>query len=252
LYRAAFAAAGVAACYVAIRTWNELVGSLMRDLASRGGGGNVTLPHKARAARNLDASSRAVQATGACNTFWWDAAHGLCGDNTDVDGFRAAARHLVGGELADARVLVLGAGGAARAVCFACLSDGIGRVDLLNRTRSRAEVLKQDMGSPRQLRILPDMSGATGAYDLVVNATSLGLDDGDPAPLDPRVVRAGALIDLVYRRGGETPLVRAVREAGWRAEDGRRMLVEQAAAAFERWFGRSAPREAMRRAVELA
>ena len=211
----------------------------------------MTLPHKARAARNLDVRSGAVQATGACNTFWWDAARGLCGDNTDVDGFRAVARHLLGGELTDARVLVLGAGGAARAVCFACLSDGAGRVDLLNRTRSRAEDLKRDMGSAPQLRVLPGVSGAAATYDLVVNATSLGLDAGDPSPLDPGVVRSDALIDLVYRRGGETPLVRAGREAGWRAEDGRRMLVEQAAAAFERWFGRTAPRDAMRRAVEL-
>jgi shikimate dehydrogenase len=107
------------------------------------------------------------------------------------------------------------------------------------------------MGSAPQLRVLPGVSGAAATYDLVVNATSLGLDAGDPSPLDPGVVRSDALIDLVYRRGGETPLVRAGREAGWRAEDGRRMLVEQAAAAFERWFGRTAPRDAMRRAVEL-
>lgn len=252
LYRAAFAAAGISACYVAIRTWDELVGSLMRDVARRGGGGNVTLPHKARAARALDVSSSVVRATGACNVFWWDEARGLCGDNTDVEGFHAAARHLIGGELTDARVLVLGAGGAARAVCLACLSEGAGRVNLFNRTRSRAEALKREMGSPRQLRVLSDMSRAEAAYDLVVNATSLGLDADDPSPLDPHLVRADTLIDLVYRRGDETPLVRAAREAGWRAEDGRRMLVEQAAVAFERWFGRAAPRDAMMRAAELA
>lgn len=252
LHRAAFAAAGVSACYVALRTWDDLVASLMRDLARRGGGGNVTLPHKVRAALALDARSSAVQATGACNTFWWEEARGLCGDNTDVEGFRAAARFLVRGELTDARILVLGAGGAARAVCLACLRDGVGRLDLVNRTRSRAEDLKREMGSPQRLKVLAEVSRPEVAYDLVVNATPQGLAPDDPLPLDPRLVRAEAVIDLVYRREGETRLVRAARKAGWRAEDGRRMLVEQAAVAFERWFGRGAPREAMMRVAELA
>ncbi len=109
----------------------------------------------------------------------------------------------------------------------------------------------RELGSPPAVRLLRGGSpAASDRYDLVVNATSLGLSASDPLPLQPERIGCEALLDLVYARD-ETALVRAARAAGLRAEDGRRMLVEQAAASFRRWFRREAPVEVMYSAVGL-
>jgi shikimate dehydrogenase len=251
LQNAAINALGLDAVYVALRTWDELVGPFMRSLALAGGGGNVTLPHKRAAAAALDHPSDDVRATGACNTFWWDEGRGLCGDNTDVAAFRKAAEALLREELAGCRVLLLGAGGAARAVVHACRGAGVDRVEILNRTRERAEALVADLGAPPGVQVLEGGEAVAGeAYDLVVDATSLGLDPSDPLPLEPEAVRARAVLDLAYGRDA-TPLVRAAGAAGIEAADGRLMLVEQAALSFRRWFDRDPPREVMLQAVGL-
>lgn len=252
LHNAAFASLQLESVYVALRAPEELVAPLMRAVARGGGGGNVTLPHKRSAVRALDRASSAVDATGACNVFWWEEGAGLCGDNTDVDGFAAAAEALIEGTLKDRRVLLVGAGGAARAVTFACLSRGVARLDLVNRSIARSESLSRDLGWPNGLRMLERMEDARSeAYDLAVNATTLGLRASDPLPLDPVAIKAGAILDLVYGPD-DTRLVRAARDAGLRAEDGRRMLVEQAAASFRLWVGREPPREVMAATVGLS
>jgi shikimate dehydrogenase len=251
LQNAAMRAVGIDAVYIGLRAWRELVGPLMRAVALGGGGGNVTVPHKRVAALALDHATDAAHATGACNVFWWDGERGLVGDNTDVDGFRFAAETLMGSRLAGSRLLLLGAGGAARAVAYACLKDEVERVDILNRTRAKAVSLVSDLGGGDVLRILdggqpPDSE----RYDLIVNATSLGLADTDPLPLPLHDVKGGAVLDLVYGRQS-TAWVRAARQAGLPAQDGRFMLVEQAASSFQRWFQIEPPRETMLRAVGL-
>jgi shikimate dehydrogenase len=251
MHNAAFKALGLEAVYVAMYAPAELVAPLMRAVATDGAGGNVTVPHKRAAADALDHAAASVVATRACNVFWWEEGRGLCGDNTDVEGFTVAAEGLVGGPLRGRRVLLLGAGGAARAVAYACISAGVARLDLTNRSRERSESLLRDFGKPNGLRLLERAGEASSeVYDLVVNATSLGLRPSDPLPLDPAGVEAGAILDLVYGPA-DTPLVRAAREAGLRAEDGRRMLVEQAASSFRLWTGREPPREAMYAAAGL-
>lgn len=251
MHNAAFAALRLDSFYVALRAPEDLVAPLMRAVACAGGGGNVTLPHKRSAAAALDHRSPAVAATGACNAFWWEEERGLCGDNTDVEGFAAAAEALMEAPLQGRRVLLIGAGGAARAVAYACLARGVSRLDLLSRTITRARSLASDLGEPPGLRLL-EVAEETSAelYDLAVNATSLGLRDSDPLPLDPSVIKTGVVLDLVYGPA-DTPLVRAARQAGLRAEDGRRMLVEQAAASFRLWMDREPPREPMSNAVGL-
>jgi shikimate dehydrogenase len=245
LQNAAFNALGIDAVYVALWTWDELVGPLMRSIASAGGGGNVTVPHKRAAARALDHSSEAVRATGACNVFWWDEELGLCGDNTDVEAFRVAAEAVLRGGLEGRRLLLLGAGGAARAVVHACRGAGVERADILNRTRSRAEALVRDLGEPSGVQVLEGEEGLSDEpYDLIVNATSLGLDPSDPLPLEPHAAVARAALDLVYGRD-ETPFVHAARAAGIEASDGRLMLIEQAVLSFRPWFDRDAPRQVM-------
>jgi len=249
IQNAAFRAAGADGVYVALRCTPEALPGLMRGIALAGGGGNVTVPHKEAACRVLDRASAAVTRTGACNTFWHEAG-ALCGDNTDVAGFRAAARELVP-TTAGARVLLLGAGGAARAALAALEEEGGAAVTVLARTPARARELKDRPGaSGLSIRVVADAADVNGEhFDLVVNATPLGLRPGDPLPLDLSTLgSAGAVLDMTY--GTEpTPWVAAARALGIPAVDGIPMLIAQGAAAFERWWGAPAPGEAMRAAL---
>lgn len=255
LQNAAFRHAGVDAVYVTRRADAEGVAVLMRALGRAGGGGNVTVPFKTLAAAALDRAAPAVTATGACNTFWW-ADGALCGDNTDVAGFLAAVRAVIA-DLADSRVLVLGAGGAARAVVYALLAEGAAEVQVANRTPARAEALARRLHEaagcpPERVRPISLAEAAAGEdLDLVVNATSLGLRPGDPLPMEPRPGAHRALFDLVYRRGG-TAWTRAGTAAAIPAVEGTEMLVQQGAAAFRCWTGLAAPLEVMRAALEGA
>lgn len=250
IQNAAFAAAGVDGVYVAVRCAADDLSGFMRGLARAGGGGNVTLPHKEKAASNLDVRSEAVRRTGACNTFWGDENGKLHGENTDVDGFRRALGIFLEGSPEGIRVLLLGAGGAARAALLGLLDDGAEEVLLYNRTADRARAVARRIGGHR-VRVVPILRELEGEdVDLVVNATRLGLDPDDPSPLDFTMLhRAGAAMDLVYGSRG-TPFVRAAEAAGIRATDGLEMLVQQGAASFERWWGRSAPVDVMRAAVQ--
>lgn len=248
---AALRAAGLDGVYVALRCADEDVPGLVRGLARAGGGGNVTLPHKETAARAVQRRTGTVEATGACNTFWLEDGE-VWGDNTDVEGCAAAVRALLGRSPAGARVLLAGAGGSARAALHALVGAGAERVVVLNRTRARAEALAGRYAGGRTALAVAASAGelAGDSFDLAVNATSLGLRPGDamPVPLDGGPGVAAGL-DLVYAPGG-TAWVRAMRERGIPAADGTEMLLRQGAASFRRWWGRDAPLEAMRAALE--
>lgn len=248
---AALRASGLDGVYIALRCSDRALPALLRGLAEAGGGGNVTLPHKGVAAATVEVPTDAVLQTGACNTFWLEDGQ-LLGDNTDVDGFRIALRSLAG-EPAGARVLLLGAGGAARAAAYALLSDGAETVDILNRTPARADALKAALGDDRRLQVLtPSRTTPQTRYDLIVNATSLGLKLDDPLPYDlERGAHEGAVFDLVYAPGG-TAWTRSAAALGLAVADGRDMLLHQGAAAFERWWGQPAPLEAMGAALREA
>lgn len=255
LHGAAFRALGIPAAYHRVRAAAGEVGPLMRSVARAGGGGNVTLPAKGAAAAALDAAGAAVRATGACNCFWGEGGE-LAGDNTDVEGFRRAVAGLVPGGteegLAGRRVLLLGAGGGARAVLRGCLEEGAASVDLLNRTVGRAEAAAREVaGGDGRVSVLEDRAGLASRYDLVVNATSLGLAADDPLPLDLSELEAGAAFDLVYGEEG-TAWTRHARRLGVPARDGLEMLLRQAAASLRRWLGVEPPLEAMRRAAASA
>jgi shikimate dehydrogenase len=248
---AAFQSARVDAVYLPLRCDANRFDGLFRGIAGAGGAGNVTLPHKTRAAALVDQATPAVERTGACNTFWVKDGR-VHGDNTDVDGFVGAARRLIGAP-AGARVLVLGAGGAARAVLLALMQERADAVHLLNRTSGRARAVAEAL-DPRGRRVTvldgPDGVEREG-YDLVVNATSLGLDPADPQPLSlDRPVRVGAVLDLVYREGG-TAWVEEARRRGIPAADGHEMLLHQGAASFRRWFDREPDLAVMRAALGL-
>ena len=246
IHNAAFRAGGRSARYLARRVSAQQCGPVLRELALKGGGGNVTVPHKERVVSFLDRRSPAVSATGACNTFW--AEEGLVwGDNTDVEGFLGTWGAAVNGMRGGLRALVLGAGGAARAVVCALLqAPRVERVLLWNRTPGRAAALALHFSDDRITHVRELRS--LGA-DVLVNATSVGLD-GHGMPVDLADLRAGPrrIIDLVYGRD-RTPLCRQARELGIPAVDGREMLVRQAEAAYARWFGEPPPRGVMARVL---
>lgn len=248
IQNAAFREAGVDGVYVAVRCAADDLSGFMHGLARAGGGGNITLPHKEKAAALVDVPSEAVRRTGACNTFWGVEGR-VHGDNTDVDGFRRALRLFLDGPAQGIRVLLLGAGGAARAALLGLLEEGASEVLLFNRTSERARAVARRIGGQRA-RVVPLVSGLEGErFDLVVNATRLGLDPHDVSPLDfARLGRAGAAMDLVYARE-KTPFQRAADRHGVRSTDGMEMLVQQGAVSFERWWGRPAPIDVMRSAI---
>jgi shikimate dehydrogenase len=247
---AAFRAADLDGVYVVLRCDAATLPGLLRGIAAAGGAGNVTVPHKHHAAKAVDRRTPAVDRTGACNTFW-ESDGEVWGDNTDVPGVSRAIHELLGGPAADARVLLLGAGGAARAALCALTDQGAGRVLILNRTPSRADSLRQQFAGERTtLAVVREPRSLRGEqFDLVVNATSLGMRDDDPLPLATTgELSIRAALDLVYRPE-QTAWVRHLQRLGVAATDGLGMLLYQGAAAFERWWGCPAPLEAMRAAL---
>jgi shikimate dehydrogenase len=250
--QAALDALGIPLRYEALDVPPADLASVLDALRRDGAAGNVTVPHKEAVAAACVRSATAER-TGAVNVFRVNADGELEGENTDVLGFVRAVEALLPSTepLREQRVVVLGGGGAAAAVCEAAGSWPGSEVLIVARTRTRAERLAARW--PALVRVADSVVEAVeslaGRVSLVVNATPVGLS-GDTLPLNPRELPGGcAVLDLTYRRG-TTPLVAAALRAGLPASDGRRMLVEQGAAAFEYWFGVPAPRDVMWRALE--
>jgi shikimate dehydrogenase len=245
LYNAALRAARLDAVYGALSPAAEAVAPVMRTLA----GGNVTIPYKGMAAEALDRATARVKQTIACNTFW-TAGSKLLGDNTDVIGFAVALRRLLPAAKGT-RVLLLGAGGGARAALYALLDDGADEVVVLARSRRRRAELEAVAGRrARRVHIVGHERAVHGqGFDLIVNATPLGLRPRDRLPFRfERLAALRAVFDLVYQPGG-TAWVKRALALGVPAIDGQEMLLQQAAAAFEIWFDTDAPIQAMRAAM---
>lgn len=211
------------------------------------------MPHKQAVYAECAQRTTAADRTGAVNTFWWDD-DALIGHNTDIDGIRATIAALCPQGVAG-DVVLLGAGGSAAAVLVALESAGdtVARIHIVARTPARAAALVARTASPaQQLKVQRHTDYRTVPWSsvaLVINATPLGMHDGDDYPVPLALLRVGcALYDLVYRPMG-THWVHAARAQGLHAEDGLRMLVEQGASAFECWFGVPAPRPVMWQAL---
>jgi shikimate dehydrogenase len=199
-------------------------------------GANVTLPHKEAALRLSEADARA-QAVGAANTLWLDNG-ALRATNTDVEGFVANLDATAPGwDRGLNTALVLGAGGAARAVVFALIERGIARICVLNRNFERAEALRRQFVDRVDPHLFEHASALLAGAGLLVNATTLGMA-GQP-PLDvalDRLPETAVVVDIVYSPL-ETELLKAARRRGLRAVDGLGMLLHQAVGGFARWFG---------------
>lgn len=201
-------------------------------------GANVTVPHKEAAFAACDERTPVAEALGAANTLWRQDGR-LMGDNTDVAGFlanmdEAAPSWAERAELA----IVIGAGGAARAIVHALMSRGFGRIAIVNRTQERAEMLAAHFGRSTTAVAWADLSKTLARADLLVNASSLGMVGQPPLAVDLSALSERAVVaDIVYVPL-RTPLIEAARARGLRAVEGLGMLLHQAAPAFARWFGK--------------
>jgi shikimate dehydrogenase len=246
MMNAAFAELGLHWRYVKLPVPPERFAETVRALPGSGyRGANVTIPHKLAAHDLADELSEPAQAIGAANTLVFEDGR-VVADNTDAGGLLDAL-----GEPVPATALVLGAGGAGRAAVWALREAGA-QVAVWNRTAQRAATLAAELGVRRADRPEP--------AELVVNATSVGLEGGgEGGAQDPGEAAAEALgltglpapavlVDLVYGTQ-PTPLSRWAAARGARVVDGLEVLVRQGARSLERWTGRSAPLEVMRKAA---
>jgi shikimate dehydrogenase len=227
-------------------------------------GANVTIPHKEAALALAEQSSETARSIGAANTLTFAPDGSIAAENTDAPGLIAALEASVRGQ----RVLILGAGGSARAAAWAMRQEGASEVSIWNRTRERGEALASELG----VRFAP----RPGPADVLINCTAVGLEaaEGRQSPGNGESPGNGTLersasedqalnqlgltfdqvgeysyvVDMVYR-SGSTPLLAAARAHGSRTLEGLEILVAQGALSFELWTGRQAPLEVMRRAA---
>ena len=246
IHNAAYAELGLDWRYVKLPVPPALFEETARGLPGSGyRGANVTIPHKLAALALADSASHAARAVGAANTLTF-ADGAIAAENTDAGGLVDAIDRPV----ERLHALVLGAGGAGRAAAWALREAGAASVAVWNRTPDRARALAREFGI--------DHAERPRAADLLVNATSVGLDPGtaDAAaleelgltPVDPPPL----VVDLVYRAGGATPVQAWGERAGAAVVDGLEVLVRQGARSFELWTGAPAPLAAMRAAARAA
>lgn len=255
LLNAAFSATGLDWVYAAFEVPDGEGAAAVGAMRTLGLGGlSVTMPHKAAAHDAVEVRTPVAAALGAVNCVFWEGDR-LAGDNTDGAGFVDALAHDPGVGVGGRRCVLLGAGGAGRAVARALGEAGAAEVAVVNRSPGPAARAAELAGPAGRVGTAADVAAA----DLVVNATPIGMGGrgerlGVASPVDPARLHAGqVVVDLVYHPV-ETPLLVAARSAGATAVNGVGMLVHQAAHAFSRWTGRDAPIAAMTATVaaELA
>jgi len=223
---------------------------------------NLTIPHKIAAIDLLDSVEENVKQIGAANVIRIDDGK-VRGFNTDGRGFARAVREEFSVDLRDLRVMILGAGGAARAIALQCGKENCERLVIANRAFEKGRLLVDSLqnffAGPKVLGPVPRLQAIRwdeaafrfqiANVDLIVNATPVGLKRGDPSPIPSRLLAPHLMIyDTIYS-AERTPLILAAIEAGARAAKGLSMLLHQGALAFEIWFQREAPLEVMRKAI---
>ena len=216
-------------------------------------GANVTIPHKETIIPFLDEVGREVSLIGAVNTVKVEEGQ-LKGFNTDARGFLESLRE---NEIEPQcmRALVIGAGGASRAIVYALVKAGVSELTIANRTLARAEALASKLaaafeGKSIKCVELSALVTEAEAADLIVNTTSVGMKTDDPPLFDPCVITSDhRVVDIIYNPA-ETPLLRQARLRGAVTVNGMGMLVNQGAVSFELWTGIAPPRPLMRQALE--
>jgi shikimate dehydrogenase len=215
------------------------LGRFLKELSGHGYvGANVTLPHKEAALGAAGAADAAALAIGAANTLWLDEKGALHASNTDAYGFvtnldAEAPQWNEGVGLA----MVLGAGGAARAILYGLLAAGVPRILLANRTKTKAETLARVFGPQIEVIDWEERAAKLSACGLLINSTSLGMTGQPPLDIDISALPGSAIVaDIVYAPL-LTPLLVEAAKRGNTVVDGLGMLLHQAVPGFERWFG---------------
>ena len=226
-------------------------------------GVNLTVPHKIAGFGQIDEADESASRTGAVNTIRVRDKK-LVGSNTDGEGFLRAVRGEFSVDLRDLRVLIIGAGGGTgRAIAWQCALENCERLVLVNRTLEKANALAESLRSFfMEARVLGPaarleavameesaMRMQLADIDLIVNATPLGMNPSDPAPIPARLIAPHHMVlDCIYG-SSKTALLRAADQAGARSTSGISMLLQQGALSFSVWFERDPPIDAMRKAL---
>jgi shikimate dehydrogenase len=226
-------------------------------------GVNLTVPHKIAGFAQIDEADESASRIGAVNTIRVRDKK-LAGSNTDGDGFLRAIRTEFSVYIRDLRVMIIGAaGGTGRAIAWQCALENCERLVLVNRTLEKANALAGRLRpffmEPRVLGPAPRLEAVAweepamrmhlADIDLIVNATSLGMNSSDPAPIPWRLIAPHHMVfDCVYGPS-KTALLRAAEQAGARSANGISMLIQQGALSFSIWFDREPPIDAMRKAL---
>ncbi|GIP39550.1 shikimate dehydrogenase (NADP(+)) [Paenibacillus sp. J31TS4] len=251
----AFREAGINAAYAAFHVLPGMLEDAVRGIRALGFRGvNVTVPHKVEVMRYLDAVDPEAERIGAVNTIVNEQGR-LTGYNTDGIGYVRSLKEETGFSPAGRRIVLVGAGGAARGIAFALAKEGPARLVLANRTAAKAESLAEDLsGLCASAGVSLDQAADELAQaDLIVNTTLVGMHPHpDELPVDPSLLRAGQLVSDIVYTPRETALLKEARARGAAVHGGLGMFIYQGAYAFEYWTGTAAPVEAMRQAVEEA
>lgn len=251
IHSAAFRQLGMDCSYIAYRIPKDGLEDGLAGLRKIGiAGFNVTVPHKIRIMRYLGRMDEACSIAGAANVVVNNEGI-LKGYNTDMDGFMEPLRRR-GINFAEISVLLLGAGGAARAIAAALAREGTSKMTVANRTVNRGADLAgfaSGLGAESDSASLTEAGESADSYDLIINATSAGLGGDSDSPMSMKNVRNGAIAyDIVYAPM-HTDFLKRAAGAGASVIFGYEMLLEQAALAFEIWHGIKAPRKAMQKAL---
>jgi shikimate dehydrogenase len=253
MHNAAFAEDGLDFVYVCLDVAPDELSAAVRGLeALKFRGFNVTMPHKRAMIPLVDELGEGARISGAVNTVVIEDSR-TRGYNTDGGGMLMACAEA-GIELSGKNVLLLGSGGTAAAIAVAFHEAGIGELHIASRRIERAASLRDKLSriGMKKLSVHPLEAPVreVPAAEVIVNATPLGMKEGDPMPLPPDYVREGrAFCDVVYRPGNETPLVRLARERGVPVVAGSRMLLYQGVLAQKLWTGRDPNVKAMDQAI---
>lgn len=230
---------GLKGHYVPLHVSHGNLADALRILPEMGFVGvNITIPHKEYVLSIATQVSDRAALIGAANTLTFLGNGQIQADNTDGLGFLANIRqNLPGWTAASGPALVLGAGGAAKAIISALINDGAPKVIVVNRTRTRADALREQFGARVESQDWTRIAELAGDVALIVNTTSLGMEGQSPLTIDlSRLTPPTVVTDIVYKPL-ETGLLAAAREMGCETVDGLGMLLHQAVPGFERWFG---------------
>ncbi|MCS6776579.1 MAG: shikimate dehydrogenase [Chloroherpetonaceae bacterium] len=252
----AFAARGLNWRYITMEVPPDHLADAVRGLRGMGfAGANCTIPHKVAVIQHLDDLTSTARKIGAVNTIVRQRDGSLLGENTDGKGFLRAVQEA-GLDVRGVHAVVLGAGGAARAIAVELAVAGARQITVVNRTPASAETLATQVRERTGVETLP--VAWRGAYpvpagtQLLVNATSIALFPNvhDVVPVDYATIRPDMLVCDVIPNPPDTPFLQNARAQGARTLDGLGMLVYQGAIAFQMWTGEEAPIDVMRRALE--